>query len=63
MSQEKVKVQLMLPKDLVLQIEQDAKQDFLKKSTWFEKLARLYFEHKLKNKEESPTKKVITLNI
>lgn len=62
MEQKKLKVQLLLPQDLVLKIEQDAEKNFLKKSSWFEKLARNYFEEIEKKAGGSSGRKLLKLD-
>ncbi|MEI8295813.1 MAG: hypothetical protein WCG04_04745 [Alphaproteobacteria bacterium] len=61
MEQKKAKVQIHLPHDLVLKIEQDMNRHFLKKSSWFEKLARHYFEE-MEKKGGDNGRKLIKLN-
>jgi len=58
----KTKVQIHLPADLVEKIEQDAQRNFLKKSSWFEKIAHQYFEA-IEKKSEVKGKKVLDLDI
>lgn len=56
----KVKVQIMLPKEMVDQIDADCRYRFMKKSSWFERLVHLYFKEKW---EEKDKKKTIELDI
>jgi hypothetical protein len=56
----KVKVQIMLPDDMVNRIEEDCKDLFLKKSSWFERAVHLYFKE---NIDEKDKKKKIDLDI
>lgn len=64
MSQDnKIKVQIILPEDLVRRIEEDAKKQFHKKSAWFEKLASHYFRELDREGKKSEGRKIIDLDI
>lgn len=56
----KVKVQIMLPEEMVARIEEDCMGLFMKKSSWFERAVHLYFE---KNTEGKNNKKKLELDI
>lgn len=56
----KVKVQILLPEEMVVRIEEDCRGLFMKKSSWFEKMVHLYFE---KDAEGKDKKKKLELDI
>ena len=55
-----IKYQITIPKELSDRIEEDLKNTYLSKSSWFVKLAREYIDNKEKNKTK---KKVLDLDI
>ncbi|MEN8237173.1 MAG: hypothetical protein ABFQ95_06505 [Pseudomonadota bacterium] len=55
-------INIRLPRDLLKEIEEDARREYLTKSGWFEKVVRAYFEEIAKKKATS-TKQIIDLDI
>ncbi len=61
MTTKSLKVQITLPKELVDKIDEDAKAGFVKRSAWFERAARMYFENNTERKKIRP--KTLDLDI
>jgi hypothetical protein len=57
----RIKFQVSVSSDLHDQIMQDIEENYLTKSVWFERIARMYFEKR--TQKETVDKKLIKLNI